>query len=50
MLQSGEMYVIEDIVKDYNTAPQQVFRFGNCSAGIEYVLRLVKRDNPWGVK
>ena len=50
VLQSGEEYVIEDIVKDYNTAPQQVFRLGNCSAGIEYVLRLVKRDNPWGVK
>ena len=50
VLLSGEMHVIEDIVKDYNTAPQQVFRLGNCSAGIEYVLRLVKRDNPWGVK
>lgn len=50
VLQDGEAYAIADIAKDYNTAPQQVFRILNASAGIEYVLRLVKIENPWELK
>lgn len=50
ILQDGESYVIDDIAKDYNTAPQEVFRLGNSSPAIEYVLRLIKTDNPWDMR
>lgn len=50
VLQDGKAYTIAEMIKDYNSAPQEVFRITNHSPAIEYVLRLVEYDNPWGLK
>lgn len=50
ILQDGTTYAITEIMKDFNSAPQQVFRITNSSPGIEYVLRLEEKENPWRLK
>lgn len=50
ILQDGTAYRISEMLKDYNSAPQEVFRISNHSAAIEYVLRLTEYENPFDIK
>lgn len=48
--QDGRFYTIISVAQDYNAAPKQAFRmFGN-PAGVEFVLRLAEKEEPWGVQ
>ena len=46
----GAMYVITDIQQDFSSAPKQAFRIAGMPVGVEWVLRLVPYQNPWGIK
>lgn len=46
----GAMYVITDIQQDFSSAPKQAFRITGMPVGVEWVLRLVPYQNPWGIK
>lgn len=47
--QDGRFYMIIAVQQDYNTAPRQAFRiFGN-PAGVEHVIRLTEKNEPWGI-
>lgn len=46
----GAMYVITDIQQDFSSAPKQAFRIAGIPVGVEWVLRLVPYQNPWGIK
>ena len=46
----GAMYVITDIQQDFSSAPKQAFRIAGMPVGVEWVLRLMPYQNPWGIK
>ncbi len=48
--QDGVFYYILSVQRDYNAAPRQAFRMFAEPAGVEYVLRLAEREEPWGVQ
>lgn len=50
VMQDGKAYTITDCMTDYNTVSQEVFRLVNNAPGVERVLRLISRENAWGIK
>lgn len=49
-LQDGRFYAIVAVAQDFNAAPKQAFRYFGNPAGVEFVIRLVEKDEPWGIK
>lgn len=50
VLNDGKMYVISAVMKDYSPVSKQAFRGLGAVAGCEYVLDLIEKGNPWGLK
>lgn len=48
VLQDGRLFVVVLAQKDYNAASRQAFRYLSQVAGVETVLRLIEKQNPWG--
>ena len=49
--QEGELYIIANILKTQGANnTKESLRILNQSVMVEYVLRLIKKDNPWGLK
>lgn len=46
-LQDGHFYTIESDMKDYSSAPREVFRYFRTSPQVSHVLRLLQVDAPW---
>ena len=46
-LQDKRLYIIESAMKDYATAPKEVFRFFKTSPQVSWVLRCIEVDAPW---
>lgn len=49
-LQDDRLYKIVNALKDYQSANKEVFRFLKDAPQIDFVVRLVEVDNPWGVQ
>ena len=47
--QDGRFYMIISVQQDYNAAPRQAFRIFGKPAGVEYVVRLSEKAEPWGI-
>lgn len=47
--QDGKTFEILQVEKDYQAAQQQAMRLFGTPVSTEYVLRLMKIDNPWGI-
>lgn len=50
VLQDGTVYLIQQKMTDYSSAPKQACRVLPVPIGTEYVLRLVAVEDPWGVQ
>ena len=48
--QDGKMFKIIQVEKDFQSANKQVIRVLGTPVSVEYVLRLVGIDNPWGIE
>ena len=48
--QDGQAFKILQVEKDYQAANKQVMRLFGTPVSVEYVLRLVRIENPWGIK
>lgn len=48
--QDGRAFKIIQCETDYQSVPKQAFRYLPVPVGTEFVLRLVKMDNPWGIQ
>lgn len=46
-LQDGKFYTLESAMKDYATAPKEIFRYFKTSPQVSIVLRLLQVDAPW---
>ena len=46
-LQDERLYIIESAMKDYATAPKEVFRYFKTSPQVSWVLRCIEVDAPW---
>lgn len=47
--QDGQAFKILQVEKDYQAGNKQVFRLLGSPVSVEYVLRLISVDNPWGL-
>lgn len=47
--QDGRFYSIIAVQQDYKKASDQAFRFLSLVPGVEYVIRLTQKENPWGL-
>ncbi len=50
VLQDGKLYVIESIREDISKASKEAFRNFKEIVGVEYILRLIEVENPYGLK
>lgn len=48
--QDGKAFKILQSEKDYQAGNKQVFRLLGSPVSVEYVIRLIEIENPWGVK
>lgn len=48
--QDGKTFKIIQVEIDYQAANKQAFRVLGTPISTEYVLRLVKEDDPWGIQ
>jgi hypothetical protein len=48
--QDGRFYEIISVQQDYSSAQQQAFRMMSVVAGVDFVIRLSEKSNPWGLK
>lgn len=48
-LADGNMYLAMEIQTDYQAAGKQALRLFGTPVTVEYVIRLIKIQNPWGV-
>lgn len=48
--QDGQCFKIIQAAKDYQAAPKQVLRLFGTPVSVQYVLRMVTVDNPWGIR
>lgn len=46
-LQDGKLYTINSAMKDYSTAPKEVFRYFRTSPQVSWVLRAMQVQAPW---
>jgi predicted phosphatase len=49
-LQDERLYIIESIREDLENVNKEAFRLLKDVIGIEYILRLIEVDNPYGLK
>lgn len=47
--QDGQAFRIISVEKDFQSAPKQVLRLFGTPVSVQYLLRLVKEENPWGI-
>lgn len=47
--QDGRFYSIIAVQQDFKKASDQAFRFLSLVPGVEYVIRLTQKENPWGL-
>jgi hypothetical protein len=47
--QDGRFYSILSVQQDFNAAPRQALRIFGKPAGVEYVVRLSEKSEPWGI-
>lgn len=47
--QDGNAFRIVSIEKDYQSANKQVMRIFGTPVSVQYLLRLVSDENPWGI-
>lgn len=48
--QDGQIFLIQQIAKDFQDAPKQVLRLFGTPVSVTYLLRLITIKNPWGIK
>ena len=49
-LQDEKLYKISSVMKDYQSTNKEAFRFLKDVPQIDYIIRLVEIDNPWGIQ
>ena len=49
-LQDGRLYLILSVTQDMSSAEKEAARIFPIPVGTEWVLRLVERENVWGLK
>lgn len=49
-LQNGKFYEIVSVQEDYQSAEKEVFRYLAIAPGVDFVIRLIEKDNPWGLQ
>lgn len=49
-LQDDGLYKVVSALKDYQSANKEVFRLLKDAPQIDFVIRLIEADNPWGVQ
>ena len=47
--QDGQAFRIVSVEKDFQSAPKQVLRLFGTPVAVQYVIRMVKDENPWGI-
>jgi hypothetical protein len=48
--QDGRFYEIISVQQDYAAASKQAFRYLSVVSGVDFVIRLSEKENPWGLK
>lgn len=47
----GRLFTVVSVTEDTaSVESEQVFRYFPVAAGTDYILRLVEKENPWGLK
>ena len=50
LLSDGKLYKVAQVEVDYQAAPKQSMRMIGVPVGTELVIRLLRVENPWGVR